>query len=616
MTSPKCDIRSDPGKEKLEFGNLPHLIVMGLSHAIIDMYAGMLPALVPFIQARFALSYSAAGAILAWSNLASSLVQPILGLVCDITGGIGPVIGGLILTSLAVTAMGCTNSYRMMVTAAIMAGLGAAIYHPQSASVMAYLSPKKRGSVMALFGIVGDMGFALGPLVLALLLSFDGSPLMWVGVLPGIMTGLIIKIVSLKPTGFDRSINFRVKTPIDTNGGYYGKLGKTQNMWFALIMVLGIATLRSFMQYSIIAFLPQYIDQVLGTSGNISPKLQSLFLVAGAFGTLVGGIFSDKFGKRLFVLISLVCLVPAHCGLYYVRNTSLFGILLIVEGFILMSTFSVGLVMSQDLLFQFPGLASGLYLGSCESMGGLGAVIVGYLADVKGLSFAFGSLALCPMIGFGLAFLLPDDKSGGLNLLDDLQTTSEHGIRGFTNKQLKAYSMEILRRYDLPEGIVNHSVIVAYIAEFIATRLRGSGHPVNIKNVIAAALLHDIGKSGTYVREKATNHAEASAEIVIKEGLGELAPIVSGHILDAIISENSAPLTWEQRIVFYADKIATHKLVSLEERFEDLAERHKNIIHLLDAAYEPTKTLEAHILKLANISWEDLKVHWACFAGE
>ncbi|NLJ60618.1 MAG: HD domain-containing protein [Firmicutes bacterium] len=198
--------------------------------------------------------------------------------------------------------------------------------------------------------------------------------------------------------------------------------------------------------------------------------------------------------------------------------------------------------------------------------------------------------------------------------MGDLHKRSRGDMEESGDEQLRTYCMEILRHYDLPEGIIAHSVKVAYIAEFVASRLRASGCPVNISNVVAGALLHDVGKSKVHRRQKAVNHAEASAEIVTQEGLEELAPVVSSHILDAIISENDPPLTWEQKIVFYADKIVTHKLVSLEERFSDLSERRGDIKHLLDAAYKPTKALEADVLGSAGISWGDLESHWARFA--
>jgi putative nucleotidyltransferase with HDIG domain len=197
----------------------------------------------------------------------------------------------------------------------------------------------------------------------------------------------------------------------------------------------------------------------------------------------------------------------------------------------------------------------------------------------------------------------------GLNLVGNLYGRGKGEIGESGNEELRTCCIEILRRYDLPEGIIDHSRRVARVAEFIADKLKASGYPVDLGNVVAGALLHDIGKSKVHQRQSAINHAEASAEIVTREGLEELAPIVSRHILDAIISENHSPLTWEEKIVFYADKIVTHKLVSLEERFNDLRERRLDITHLLDAAYEPTKALESEVLGSAGINWEDLKAH-------
>ena len=133
--------------------------------------------------------------------------------------------------------------------------------------------------------------------------------------------------------------------------------------------------------------------------------------------------------------------------------------------------------------------------------------------------------------------------------MGNLHGLGKHDIGKSGNEALKTFCIEILRRYELPEGIIGHSRRVARVAEFIADKLKASGHPVDTGNVVAGALLHDIGKSKVHKRQSAVNHAEASAEIVAREGLEELVPIVSRHILDAIISENHPPLAWEEKIV-------------------------------------------------------------------
>ena len=198
--------------------------------------------------------------------------------------------------------------------------------------------------------------------------------------------------------------------------------------------------------------------------------------------------------------------------------------------------------------------------------------------------------------------------------MGNLHERTNCDIEVLQKERLQNRCLEILRHYELPKGIIDHSIRVAHIAEFIACGLDTSGYPVDISETVASALLHDVGKSKVYRRQRARNHAEASAEIVAEEGLEELAPIVSSHILDAIITENHSPLTWEQKIVFYSDKIVTHKLVTLEERFHDLHQRRPDIKPLLDAACKPTKALETEVLESARINWDDLESHWAHYA--
>lgn len=169
--------------------------------------------------------------------------------------------------------------------------------------------------------------------------------------------------------------------------------------------------------------------------------------------------------------------------------------------------------------------------------------------------------------------------------------------------------MRLLRCYGIPEGIIRHSVKVAEVSRFIARKLIERGERVDLDKLVMAALLHDIGKSTRYVRGNARNHAEASAEIVRREGLSGVAQIVSRHILDSIISSVDFPRGWEEKIVFYADKVVTHRLVSVDERFADLQRRRPDIRDLLEASFAPTKALESEILHAAGLTWRDLVTH-------
>ena|GEM_PF-413921 len=177
---------------------------------------------------------------------------------------------------------------------------------------------------------------------------------------------------------------------------------------------------------------------------------------------------------------------------------------------------------------------------------------------------------------------------------------------GGSHVRLVSQCVEILRRYALPDGVIEHSVKVAEVASFIAARLAERGERVDLDLVVKGALLHDVGKSQRHGRRGARNHAEASAEIVLDEGMPEVAGIVARHILDSIISREDYPRNWEEKVVFYADKIVTRRLVTVEERFADLHERRQDIADLLRASLPPTKALEAEIFEAAGLTWDEL----------
>lgn len=178
-----------------------------------------------------------------------------------------------------------------------------------------------------------------------------------------------------------------------------------------------------------------------------------------------------------------------------------------------------------------------------------------------------------------------------------------------SGKRVGELCVRLLRRYGIPEGIVRHSAKVAEVSRFIARGLIKRGERVDLDKLTTGALLHDIGKSTRYARGNARNHAEASAEIVRREGLPDVAQIVSRHILDSIVSSGNCPRGWEEKIVFYADKIVTHRLVSVDERFADLQRRRPDIRDLLEASFAPTKALESEILQAAGLTWRDLVTH-------
>ncbi|WP_287190526.1 MFS transporter [Syntrophothermus sp.] len=171
-------------------------------------------------------------------------------------------------------------------------------------------------------------------------------------------------------------------------------------------MVL-VITLRSWTHFGIITFLPQYYTRCLHHSHTYAADIVSLFLLAGAVGTLVGGPLADRWGLKTIIMLSMGLLMPM---LYlFPRLTDLWLILTVaVTGFIIVSTFAVTVVLGQELLPRNVGLASGLTLGFGVGMGGVGTTLLGWVADHWGLTTMFHVMPLLPAAAFLLALLLPN----------------------------------------------------------------------------------------------------------------------------------------------------------------------------------------------------------------
>ncbi|HHV79354.1 MAG TPA: MFS transporter [Firmicutes bacterium] len=383
------------------------MLLLGISHAIIDIYNGVIPALVPYLQDRYGLTYAAAGLILSVSNVTSSLIQPAFGLLSDFRGGRWIITAGLLLAAGAVALTGYISSYSSILLAVALSGIGVAIFHPQCARMAGRIATERRGTSMAIYSVGGNIGFALGPILLAVVLKYASPSAFWMIAIPGLLGALMVELVSVKSSVLREAAEVHAGNATLTSATSSGR----QNLWLAEAVLLVIVALRSFVQYGVVAYMPQYAVRVLGQADSVRPMLQFLFLAFGAIGTIVGGILVDRLGRLRVLVLSFGILAPLHWALSHVSDW-LFAILLAVEGFALVSTFSITLVMSQEYLPDFTGLASGLNVGFSVGMGGIGAGLIGMLADARGLAYAFRAIAILPLIAFALAFVLPRERSG------------------------------------------------------------------------------------------------------------------------------------------------------------------------------------------------------------
>ena len=383
------------GTQNLEGIDRRGMAVLSLGHLFSDATHVAVPALLPFLVREQGISYAAAGALVLASTVASSAVQPLFGHFSDRRPSAALMPVGLALGAVGIALVGVAPSYPLILLAVVLSGLGVAAFHPEATHFANRVSGNRRATGMSVFSVGGNVGFALGPLLLTpLVLGFGLQGTLLFAVLPLAMAGVV---------AFDLP-RFKGFRPPGPSGG----AGRTEpaDRWDAFFVLSGVISLRSVVQFGLIAFVPLYFAEVFSSSETVANGALSVTLLAGATGTLVGGRLADLYGKRAVLLGSLLVLPPLFAG--FLLSGELVGIALLAPiGAASVASFSVTVVMGQEYLPGRIGVAAGITMGLSIGLGGLGAPFLGALADAYGLPTMMLTVAALPLLGLALALSLP-----------------------------------------------------------------------------------------------------------------------------------------------------------------------------------------------------------------
>ena len=380
--------------------NAPMLLLLALGHLTVDTNQGAIPALLPFLRTRFGLTYAAAGVVLLVANVTSSVIQPLFGYLSDRSARRWLLPWALVVTSLGVALAGLASSYAILLALIVVAGLGVAAYHPEGYKTANQIAGDRKATGLSLFSIGGNVGIALGPPLITALVGRFGSAGTLGMLVPGVLVaGLIAAVLpALFPGG-----------PAGPKPRASGE-GRRE-MRGAMALLIGVVTVRSWAQLGLVAYVPFYYVDLLHADRAIVGPLLFAFLGAGAVGTLVGGPIADRWGPRRYITWTLVLTMPL-LGMFLARRGDWLGIAcLVATGFILVSTFSVTVVLAQSYLPRRLGMAAGLSVGLAIGTGGVGVAILGWVADHWGLVLTLQLLTVLPLVGFGLALGLPEPRS-------------------------------------------------------------------------------------------------------------------------------------------------------------------------------------------------------------
>ena len=371
------------------------MATLSAGHLFTDIAQGSIPALLPFLIAEDHLSYAAASALVLAATISSSVIQPLFGHVSDRLSlpwlmPLGPFLGGL-----GVALAGLAPSYGWTFAAIVLSGIGVAAFHPEGSRFANYVSGARRSSGMSLFSVGGNIGFALGPvLVTPLLVVFGMHGTVFVLIPTWLMTAaLVYELPRLK--------TFRT----DIVAGRVQK-GDEHEAWGPFAVLATVIALRSFVYFGMVTFIPLYFIHDLHTSKAFGNAALSAMLLGGAFGTLIGGPLADRFGRRS-VLIGSMALLPPLIVAFLLSPAGLAVVFATFAGAATIATFAVTIVMGQEFLPGRLGVAAGVTIGLSIGLGGLGAPLLGILADAHGLRAVFETIAVLPVLALVLSLALP-----------------------------------------------------------------------------------------------------------------------------------------------------------------------------------------------------------------
>jgi len=383
--------------------NLKIILILSLSHLVTDLTGSALPAMMPFVKNTLQLSYTAVGAVIMVSNMTSSIIQPLFGYLSDKMEMKWLLPVSVILTYIGFSFLGLSSSLLVLLIFVIINGLGIAVYHPEGTKIMHYFTGSRMATGMSFFQVGGNLGMALGPLFItyAIALADLSGTLFYLFFGIPMLSILLLYLKELTLPVKSEKGDLREKrggsTPVVENKG-----------WGSMSLLVFAVSMRSWAHMGLITFVPFYYIHILQGDAITAGRLVFVFLMGGVAGTLIGAAIADKIGHKYYFCLSMILSVPLLFLFLQVGGIWVFIILFLV-GLLLISSFSVTIVMGQMILRNRLGMASGLTMGFVIGMGGVGAGLLGIVADSWGVLTVLKLIAYMPAVGFIPALLIPYD---------------------------------------------------------------------------------------------------------------------------------------------------------------------------------------------------------------
>ena len=381
----------------------PILWAICFCHLLNDMMQALVPAIYPLLKESYGLDFMQVGFItFTWQGMAS-LLQPVVGTYTDKYPKPYSLAFGMAFTFAGLVMIGYAHSYPMLLVSVALIGTGSSIFHPESSRVARLASGGRYGLAQSIFQVGGNIGTAIGPLAAVLIVMRNGQASMsWFGVC-ALLAAFVLWRVGIWYAAHLAARANRAARPVRETG-----LSRSTTM-IAIAILISLSFSKSFYTASITSFFQFYVIDRFHVDVQTAQLYLFLFTGSVALGTLAGGPLGDRFGRKGVLLFSVLGTLPFSLALPY-ANLFWTGALIAIVGLILSSTFSVIVVYAQELLPGKTGLVAGIFFGLAFGLSGLGAAVLGKVADMTSIGFVYQVCSFLPAIGV-LVLLLPDIRS-------------------------------------------------------------------------------------------------------------------------------------------------------------------------------------------------------------
>jgi MFS transporter, FSR family, fosmidomycin resistance protein len=374
---------------------------ISFSHFLNDMMQSLIVAIYPLLKGEFHLSFAQVGVITLTYQICASVLQPLIGVYTDKHPKPYSLSLGMGFTLIGMATLAFASNYASVLAAAAMIGAGSSIFHPESSRIARLASGGRHGLAQSIFQVGGNAGSAMGPLLAAWIIIPHGqSSLAWF-TLAAVLAIVVLARVGAwyKRQHIDRVGAAKSAAPIAS------PVSSRQVAWSIGILVVLIFS-KYFYIASISSFYSFYLIEKFHVSVQSAQIHLFVFLFAMALGTLFGGPIGDRIGRKRVIWVSILGVAPFTLLLPFV-DLAWTGVLTFLIGLILSSAFSAIVVFAQELMPGKVGAVSGLFFGFAFGIGGIGAAVLGGLADQRGIEFVYRACAYLPLLGM-VAALLPD----------------------------------------------------------------------------------------------------------------------------------------------------------------------------------------------------------------